>query len=91
MERETKTITLPISQTTVEYKSYLTAREFLAIVKNKEQDTANKVLIDQVIVSIAGSKERIYEAVLDLRLEDYIALNNALTELIKTPDQEKKE
>lgn len=91
MERETKTITLPVSQTAVEYKSYLTAREFLAIVKNKEQDAANKILIDQVIVSIAGSKERIYEAVLDLRLEDYMALNTALTELIKTPDQEKKE
>jgi len=80
MDRETKKITLPISQLEVEVYTYIKAREVVAL---RKQEDGQKYMVETLVVSLSGSKEDVYNKVMDLRWEDYKAIDEALTGLIQ--------
>jgi hypothetical protein len=91
MERETKTITLPISQRIVELKSYLIGREKVEITrtaKSGQEVEAGFVAVDLmikfIVVGIDGKREpeiNIKETILDLHSVDYDFLINEIGDI----------
>lgn len=88
-ERETTKITLPISGTVVEHYTYLKAKEVRDLGKHKEPDASVKYLIETLVLTVNDSKENIYETLMELRYQDYKALDASLMELVKDLSEKK--
>jgi hypothetical protein len=84
--RETNVLILPFSSITVVYYTYIKAREIRDLSRSKD---GQQFLIENLIVSINGIKENIYERVMDLRYEDYRQIDNALTSLVQLTSEKK--
>ena len=91
MNRETQIIELPVSKTKVEIYSYLIARDLFEM--NADTNVAKtEYILKNFIVSFGNEKDKakIFEMVMDLRIEDYTSLDNALLKLINPQTEENK-
>ena len=84
MEREIKTVELPISKAKVVMYSFMTGREWQLITKETEVDKSTELAIKMFIVSFNDEvdKDKIFDLVLDSRLEDFRVINVELKELL---------
>ena len=83
MEKETKTIELPVSKKKVEVMTYIEAGLILDLPKQADE---TKFILENLIVSIDGSKENIYEQIRKLRYKDYKALDKFLAEIMQNEE-----
>jgi hypothetical protein len=83
-DRETATITLPISELVVTYYPYMTTREMLAIFKEAtgpDSDENFKYLLEHFVISIGEKTENLYELIMDMRAEDFVFLQKQLNKM----------
>jgi hypothetical protein len=87
MERKTKTLTTP-SGVSVEMKEFISAGEFLDLNEESEKQSLTKTqlakrLLEQAIVTLAGSAENIGSRLRELSISDYTFLQNEVKKLIE--------
>lgn len=91
--RPTDTITLP-SGLVVEHYTYIKAKDMLALNDSKD---SNRSLYESIVVSIDGSKENVYDRLIDLSYQEYKIVDSLIMKIIKgeysvnaLDDEEKK-
>lgn len=92
MNRETKEILLPITKSKIVIVTWMTAGELLGTSKAED---STKYLISKLVTSFNEivDKEKVFEAIMDLPIDDYKILDDALVELLpkkKEKEEEKK-
>lgn len=88
MSSENRIIELPVSKIKVELVPFLTAGVFMDLSKQTDQ---TKYMIEQLVVSLDGKTEKIYEEVRGLRYKDWKFLDHELTAMVSEDTEEKKD
>lgn len=89
-QRETKVINLPFSKKEVVIYSYIKAKEVMAL-SDVEPKQAQRILIEELVISVGGETENVYDKVVDLNYTDYKVINDELMSMVKGNEEKKTE